>query len=311
MKVIRPKERRLRPRVSDVRQRVKAYFDERRLLKYIIYCGLGGFFVGYVFITLLFFPGFGRSAIVTVPDVRGMTLSAASRALDKAGLEYTRGTTLNNPRMPAGRVLSQVPLPGQEAARGSNVRVILSAGPDRRPVPSIEGMDKDDAISLLQRMGFQVRLRSVRNMADEGTLLGMEPRAGTQVPMPGVVVLNLSAGPPQVAAPSVLAATTDDAAARLESAGLRLGRVSYDPESAEPRGTIVAQSPEAGDSIRMGGAVRVTVAGPDPNPPAPVDSAAAAPPDSAAAADEPAEPEPEPAPPPPPPPTPGAGTPRG
>ena len=309
MKVIKPRERRPRPRGAGVRQRVKAYFDERRLLKYILYCGLGGFFLGYLFITLLFFPGFGRSPIVTVPDVRGMSVSAASRALDKAGLEYTRGTTLNNPRMPAGRVLSQVPLPGQEAARGSNVRIIVSAGPDKRPVPSIEGMDKDEAISLLQRMGFQVRLRNVQNLADEGTLLGMEPRAGTQVPMPGIVILNLSAGPPRVLTPEVLTVTADEAASRLEAAGLRLGRVSYDPESAAPAGTVVAQSPEAGDSIRMGGAVRVTVAGPDPNPPAPVDSAVAAPPDSAAAGTEPADSEPEPAPPPPPPPpTPGAGT---
>jgi serine/threonine-protein kinase len=307
--VIKPKERRFRPSAAGVRRRVKAYFDERRLLKYIVYCGLGGFFVGYLFITLLFFPGFGRSAIVTVPDVRGMSVSAASRALDKAGLELTRGTMLNNPRMPAGRVLSQVPLPGQEAARGSNVRIIVSAGADKRPVPSIEGMEKDEAISLLQRMGFQVRLRSVQNMKEEGTLLGMEPAAGTQVPMPAIVILNLSAGPPKVLAPSVTTVTTGEAASRLEAAGLRLGHITYDPASTQPAGTVIAQTPEPGDSIRMGGAVRVTVAGPDPNPPAPVDTAAAVPPDSAAAGEEPAEPEPEPAPPPPPPP--GAGTRRG
>jgi serine/threonine-protein kinase len=298
-----------RPGAADVRRRVKAYLDERRLLKYILFCGLGGFFIGYLFITLLFFPGFGRSAIVTVPDVRGMSQSAARRALSKAGLEFTRGTTLNNPRVAQGRVLSQVPLPGQEAARGSDVRIILSAGPDRRPIPSIEGLDKDEAISLLQRMGFQVRLRTVRNMKEEGELLGMEPRTGVQVPMPAIVVLTVSAGPPMVVAPGVMGTTRDDAASKLEAAGLRLGRVSYDPESTAPLGDVVAQSPEPGDSIRMGGAVRITVSGSDPNPPPPPDSVAAASPDSAAAS-EPAEPEPEgqPQPEPTPPPTPGAGT---
>ena len=313
MKAAKPAaDRRQRPRGPGVRQRVKAYFDERRLLRYIIYCGLGGFFLGYLCITLLFFPGFGRSAIVTVPDVRGLSMSAATRALEKAGLEVSKGTTLNNPRVRLGQVLSQVPLPGQEAARGSGVRIILSAGPDRRPVPGIEGLDKDEAISLLQRMGFQVRLRTVRNMEDEGTLVGMEPRAGTRVPMPGVVILNVSAGPPKVQAPSVLAVTRDEAATRLEAAGLRLGRVSYDPASTAPLGNVVAQSPEPGDSIRMGGAVRITVSGSDPNPPAPVDSAAAAPVDSAAPAEAPpAEPAPEPAPPPAPPAPPGAGTERG
>ena len=299
-----------RPAGAGVRQRVKAYFDERRLLKYIVYCGLGGFFIGYLFITLLFFPGFGRSAIVTVPDVRGMTQSAARRALSKAGLEFTRGTTLNNPRVAQNRVLSQVPLPGQEAARGSDVRIILSAGPDRRPVPSVEGLDKDEAISLLQRMGFQVRLRTLQNMKEEGSLLGMEPRAGTQVPMPGVVILSISAGPPMMLAPSVLGTTQDDAAAKLEAAGLRLGRVGYDPEATAPVGSVVAQSPEAGDSIRVGSAVRVTLSGSDPNPAPPPDSAAAAAPADSAAAAQPAEgePEPEPQPEPAPPPAPGAGT---
>jgi serine/threonine-protein kinase len=130
-------------------------------------------------------------------------------------------------------------------------------------------MDRDDAISLLQRMGFQVRLRTIPNMQEEGTILGMDPRAGSKVPMPAVVVLTLSAGPPKIVTPSVLGATRDDAATRLEAAGLRLGHVSYDSASTAPLGDVVAQSPEAGDSVRMGGAVRVTVSGRDPNPPPP------------------------------------------
>jgi serine/threonine-protein kinase len=296
-----------------VRQRVKAYFDERRLLKYIIYCGLGGFFVGYLFITLLFFPGFGRSAIVTVPDVRGKSITAARRVLSRAGLELQRGPALPHPRIAAGRVLSQVPLPGQEAARGSAVRLIFSEGPDRRAIPAIAGMDKDEAIGLLQRMGFQVRLRMVNNMKEEGTLLGMAPRAGTRVPMPGIVVLTLSAGPPKIAAPGVMGITTDEAAARLEAAGLRLGRISYDSTAAAPRGTIVAQSPEPGDSVRMGGSVRVTLAGPDPNPPPPpppvvVDSVKEMP-DTVFLGDE--QPAPPPPAPPPPPPSPSPGTGKG
>jgi len=284
-----------------VRQRVKAYFDERRLLKYIIYCGLGGFFVGYLFITLLFFPGFGRSAIVTVPDVRGMSQAAARRALDKAGLEVQRGPTLNHPRVPANRVLSQVPLPGQEAARGSAVRLIFSAGPDRRAVPSIEGMDRDEAIAFLQRMGFQVRLRTVQDVKEEGTILAIDPRPGAQVPMPGIVVLTLSGGPPQILAPSVVGVTQDEAASRLEAAGLRLGRISYDSASTAPLGDVVGQSPEPGDSVRMGGSVRITISGRNPHPPpppaAPVDSAAAMP-DTVFLGD---TPPPAPAPPPPPP----------
>jgi beta-lactam-binding protein with PASTA domain len=286
---------------------VKAWLDRRPRLKYVLYFGVGGFLVGYLFITLLFFPGFGRSAIVNVPDLRGMNLPGARRALDAAGLEMSRGPSLNNARMRAGHVLTQVPLAGQEAARGTAVRVFLSDGPDRRKVPGIAGMEKDDAIALLQRMGFQVRLRLVRSMREEGTLLGMAPHAGTSVPMPSIVVLSLSAGPPKILAPAVTGGTRDQAVAILEAAGLRLGRVGYDSTSTAPLGDVVGQSPEPGDSVRMGGAVRIIISGRDPTPPppVPVDSAAAEP------AAEPTPDEPAPDPPPPPPPAANPGIPGG
>jgi eukaryotic-like serine/threonine-protein kinase len=256
-----------RPRVP---KRVAAYFNERRLLKYILLTGLGCFLAGYLFITILFFPGFGRSAIVTVPDLRNRPAATADRMLDRLGLEMERGGSLPNPRIAAGRVLTQVPLPGQEVTRGSEVRVIISDGAERRPVPSIEGLGREAATALLQRMGFTVRVRSVLDNSPEGRVLGMQPKAGTQVPMPAVVVLTLSAGPPKVAAPSVVTLPVDEARARLQAAGLRLGRVTYDPSSSEALGGIASQSPAAGDSIRMGGAVAVVVSGtdPDPDPPA-------------------------------------------
>lgn len=284
-------------------RRVKAYLDRHPRQRRFLYFGVGGFLAGYLFITLIFFPGFGRSAIVNVPDLRGMTLQGARDALSEAGLELQRGPSMSNPRMRAGHVLTQVPLAGQEAPRGSPVRIFLSDGPERRKIPGIAGMEKDDAIALLQRMGFQVRLRMATSPREEGTLLAMQPAAGTAVPMPAIVVLTVSAGPPKIVAPGVTGGTIDQAEAILEAAGLRLGRVSYDSTSAAPLGDVVAQSPAAGDSVRMGGSVRITISGHDPHPPPPppVDSAAPPPGEETPPADSAA-----PAPPPPPPPAPGA-----
>jgi len=289
-----------RARLREWWRRVKAYLGRHPRQRRFLYFGVGGFLLGYLFITLLFFPGFGRSAIVNVPDLRGMTLQGARRALTEAGLEMERGPSMNNARMRAGHVLTQVPLAGQEAPRGTSVRVFMSDGPERRKVPVIEGMEKDDAIALLQRMGFQVRLRMVTSPREEGTVLGMQPAAGTPAPMPAIVVLTLSAGPPQIVTPSVTGGTRDQAAAILEAAGLRLGRTSYDSLSSAPLGDVVGQSPAAGDSVRMGGSVRIIVSGHDPNPPPPppVDSVAPPPTEEDSVPEEPA---PAPAPPPPPP----------
>jgi beta-lactam-binding protein with PASTA domain len=286
-----------RPRVP---KRVATYFNERQVLKYVILTGLAGFLVGYLFIALFFFP-FGRSPIVTIPDLRGRTEAQARRALGNVGLEMEKGGALVHPGIRAGRVLAQVPLPGQEASRGSAVSIILSSGAEKRAIPSIAGLGKDDAVALLRQMGFSVRLRQVFNNSPEGKILGMSPRAGTQVPMPGVVILTLSAGPPKVLVPGVVALSEADARARLQAAGLRLGTVTYDPLSAEPAGAILAQTPAAGDSLRMGSSVRVTVAGEDPTPepiaPEPTDSVGPAEEPAPDEPDEPAEePEPTPAP---------------
>jgi beta-lactam-binding protein with PASTA domain len=251
-------------------RRVKRYFDERVLLKWVLATGFACFVVGYLLVTLLFFPGFGRSAIVTVPDLTGRTVNQSERAVDRAGLTLLRGGQLPNPRMRAGRVLMQTPLPGEEVARGTQVRIVLSAGPEVRPIPSIEDLSRQDAIGLLQRHGFRVALQNVRDRRDEGTILGLRPAAGQQAAVGSIVTMVISAGPPFVKVPGVVGLARGDAAARLQAGGLALGRVSYDPASLEPAGNVIAQSPAEGDSLRMGYGVRVTLAGADPNPPPPV-----------------------------------------
>lgn len=249
--------------------RVRQYFDERALLKWVLITGFTCFVLGYLVITLLFFPGWGRSAIVTVPDLTNRTSGQAERALDRAGLDMQRGGTMPNPRVRQGRVLMQSPLPGEEVARGSTVRIVLSAGPEMRQVPSIRGLSRADAIGLLQRFGYRVAIRRVPHRSEEGTLVGLAPAAGQRAAVGSVVRIDVSAGPPWVQAPGVVGLQTADARARLQAVGLSLGRVSYDPASLEPVGTIVAQSPAQGDSIRQGNGVRVTLAGADPNPPPP------------------------------------------
>jgi serine/threonine-protein kinase len=288
----------------EVPRRVRRYFDERVLLKWVLATGFACFVLGYLLVTLLFFPGWGGSAIVTVPDLTNRTVAQANRDLDRAGLEVQRGGTMPNARVRQGRVLMQSPLPGEEVARGSTVRIVVSAGPEVRQVPGIRGLSEPDAIALLLRYGFRVARRRVPDRREPGTILGLSPAAGQRAAVGGVVTLTLSAGPPWVRAPSVVGLLLPDGRLRLEAGGLSVGRVGYDPASLEPVGTIVAQAPAAGDSLRMGSGVRVTLAGENPNPPRPavVDSVAT---DSAAvepaaeeepAPDAPAEPEPAPEP---------------
>ena len=298
---VTPPPRAPRRWVPAIPERMVGPFTEGNLLRWVIGAGLGAFALGYLVITLLFFPGFGRSAIVTVPDLRGKPLREAERTLDRLGLELGRGGTLANPRIRAGAVLVQSPLPGQEVNRGAEIRVVLSAGPERHPVPPIAGLSLREARALLERFGFSVRVQRMVSDRGEGTFLGMRPRAGTVAVVPSVVTITLSAGPPRLPVPSVLALPLGEAETRLRAAGFRLGNVSYDPASTEALGGIASQRPAAGDSLRRGGAVNVTVSGTDPNPPPPPSENAVAPDSAAPDPDEPQPPPPQEFPPAPPP----------
>ncbi len=269
---------------------------DRTLLKRGAALAAAFFLAGYLFTWIVFFPGWGRDAIVAVPDLRGRPLVGAIRLADEQGLEMERGSSLAHPRVPRGSVLAQVPLPGAEVTRGSTVRVILSSGPERRKVPDIKGLGLDGAKALLTRFGFVPRTREVASMTPQGRILDSKPAAGTEAPVPSYVELTISAGPPKVLAPDVVGMDRETARTTLSVAGLRFGAVRWDSTSTAAEGTVLAQRPAAGDSIRSGGGVGVTLAGfpPPPPPEAAPDTLATSP----AGEPTPAEPVPEPAPPP-------------
>lgn len=264
------------------RARLPAGWGGGGLLARILGMGIAAFAVGYLLTWVLFFPGWGRDAIVTVPDLRNRPLRQAATLAEDAGLSLVRGSTIASPGVPTGRIVAQNPLPGYEVTRGDHVEVIVSSGPNLHPVPSLEGLGAKAAQSLLEQYGFQVRVVLATNPAPEGRLLRATPAPGTMVPVPSVVELLVSAGPPMIVAPGVLGSTLDEARARLTAAGLRLGKVGYDPDAEGAAGMVVVQRPAEGDSIRQGSAVGVVVAGADPNPPLPEPDTVAVP-DSAVA----------------------------
>lgn len=258
--------------------------EQKRLFARVVGFGVGAFVLGYVFTTLLVFPGFGRQAIVTVPDLRGKTFAAARRAADAEDLQVERGVSLAHPTVPAGAVLAQSPLPGQETTRGALIRLTLSAGRERRPVPAVGDLTAQLAQDLLVRTGFGVRVRRLVSERAEGRVLGTEPAAGASLPVGSVVELRVSAGPPEVVVPIVAVPdlsdlTESEARAALRSAGLRLGGVEYDPQSSTVLGGVGGQRPAAGDSVRAGTAVSIVLSGSPPPPAAEPDT----PPDTTAA----------------------------
>lgn len=216
---------------------------------------VGAFGVGYLLTAVLFFPSSDRPPVVTVPDLREMDTNGARSALGSAGLDIEMGDTLPNPEVPAGRILSQTPLPGQEVAPGSAVRVMVSGGAERRAVPVVSAMSLDQATRVLEASGFRVTVEEVEDLRPAGRVVGIDPGPGTELQVPAPVRLRVSAGPPLVEVPNVLGLAEHEAEAALQAAGLELGEIVYRFSGLGAEELVIGQEPVPGDSITHGSAV--------------------------------------------------------
>ncbi len=234
------------------------------ILLWVLGVGLATFLVGYLITAVVFFPGRRAGDVVTVPDLRGMTEVEARRHLDRVDLAMALGTELVHPEVPAGAVLAQSPLPGREVAAGSTVRIFLSAGRDRRPVPAVGNFSAEQAQAMLTRLGFEVEVVEEESVHRAGSVLGVRPPPGTPVELPARVQLVVSSGPPPVEVPDVMELPESAAREVLGAAGLRLGEIDYDFFAIGVPGLIVSQQPAPGQIVPAGSRVHVIIAGSPP-----------------------------------------------
>ncbi|MGH9040520.1 MAG: PASTA domain-containing protein [Acidimicrobiia bacterium] len=92
---------------------------------------------------------------VTVPNVVGETYDDAEESLTGSRLKAKRAEAFSD-SVPAGEVIRQDPVAGEEAPRDSEVTVVVSKGPDIVEVPDVRGEDVTDAVRQLEALGFEV-----------------------------------------------------------------------------------------------------------------------------------------------------------
>lgn len=217
--------------------------------------------VGYVYATQVVFPGpvVEVDEYRTVPDLRGMTLDEAGAALQEARLELGRVDSIRHPEVDEGRILGQTPLRGQLALPWGGIEVTLSLGPERRPVPDVTRLVASRAVTVLEATGFEVEVDSVEADVTAGRVVETLPAAGEEVTIPAVVHMTVSLGPPLVELPDLVGMQEEQARALLDSLGLEVGEVDTAFRFGFSQGQVLEQSPEAGEEIPRGSAVRLVV----------------------------------------------------
>lgn len=198
-----------------------------------------------------------------VPNVEGMTQTAATTSITNAGLAVGTVTMASSSTVPAGSVISESPPASTNVATGSAVNLTVSSGPALIAVPNVEEMTQAAATSALTAAGLALGTVSMASSSTvpSGNVINQSPPAGTEVASGSGVDLTISIGvaPAQVAVPNVLGLTQVAATTALTGVGLVLGTVTVTSSASVPLGNVISQSPAAATQVGAGSAVNLTV----------------------------------------------------
>ncbi|MGQ0625807.1 MAG: Stk1 family PASTA domain-containing Ser/Thr kinase [Sporichthyaceae bacterium] len=135
---------------------------------------------------------------VEVPDVVGFSLDEATEILRELGLEpevtEADDDLIDDTDAEPGEVLAQRPDPGSQARRGNTVELVVAPVPPMTVVPSVLGMDLDDAQDVLESLGFDVRVTGFGSLFG-GEVVAQDPPGGTEAPEGSTVTLQASGRP--------------------------------------------------------------------------------------------------------------------
>jgi hypothetical protein len=138
------------------------------------------------------------SATVLVPQLVGLTQSAATAALTAARFTVGAITTVTSTAVPAGSVIDQTPAAGESVSAGTSVALLISAGPAPVTVPDVVNLTKEDGSAALLARGLAVgtitRLPLAAGALDRGLTLALD---GIQDPgnVGTLLALTVSSGP--------------------------------------------------------------------------------------------------------------------
>jgi beta-lactam-binding protein with PASTA domain len=210
-----------------------------------------------------------RPEQLTVPNVVGRESRTATQILQNRGFEVEIENVVN-PDVERDTVAAQDPRPGTTAEEGSTVTINVSTGPGEAAVPFVAGLPSDEAEDQVQAAGFETQIE--RLFSDEvprGRVIDTQPASGSVVERGTTVVLRVSRGVEQVEVPDVVGDSEDNARSALEDAGLRVGEVTEEESVDEEPGTVLEQSPAAGQQVDRDARVDLVVATEPPDVPVP------------------------------------------
>ncbi len=201
----------------------------------------------------------GPGSKIVVPSLAGLTVNEAKKDLSELGLTLRIGSEEFSEDIPEGRIIKSEPAGGGRVSENGEVVVFTSKGKERILVPSLLGLNSEDAQKLIEKNNLFVGEISEEFSSDfaKGLIIRTIPASGDRVKRDTQVSIVISKGVESVAIADYRGKSGEQALNELVEAGFDVDS-KYEYSEDLPAGAVVSQSPAQGEAEK-GSLITLTV----------------------------------------------------
>ncbi len=187
-----------------------------------------------------------------IPYVLDIETERAIYVVEESGFTLGQLLEVNDEDIPRGFVISQNPVAGTKMSPGTTVDLVVSKGPSLIEISDLSRKSPEDAIQILETLGFEYELiEEYSEDVEIGLVSGTIPEAGEIVTPDELIQVIVSLGI-KIEVPEVEGLGYEDAINILEELGLVV------TVSGDTNGVVRKQIPRKGEFLEPEGVVELT-----------------------------------------------------
>ncbi len=187
-----------------------------------------------------------------IPYVLDIETERAIYVIEESGFTLGQLLEVNDENVPRGFVISQNPVAGTKMSPGITVDLVVSKGPSLIEISDLSRKSPEDAIQILETLGFEYELiEEYSEDIEIGLVSGTLPEAGEIVTPDQLIQVIVSLGI-RIEVPEVEGLNYEDAIIILEELGLVV------TVSGDTNGLVRKQIPRKGEFLEPEGIVELT-----------------------------------------------------
>jgi beta-lactam-binding protein with PASTA domain len=193
------------------------------------------------------------------PQLVNMTKAQAEEAAHRDGYELIYAEGQFSETVPKDTVLSQNPASTQRIVHGGSIKLVLSLGAERYPVPDLTGVELSAAKGQLEPLKLKLKQGAGQysDSVPQGVVISTDPKANTPLKPGSTITVVVSKGRAPITVPDLTNKNINDVRAQLQKLGL--SAVEQYKDSNAPADTVIGQSPKAGTSAEKDAEIKLDV----------------------------------------------------